>query len=58
MNSDQQQTGQNNDPRKPVEPGDGLDSGMEGPFEGEDLKDVDPEKIREKMDEVENDGQR
>lgn len=53
MTSETSGSGQNNDPRTPVTPPEELDKGMEGPFEGEYLEDVDPEKIREKMDEVE-----
>ncbi len=47
------ETSQNNDPRTPVTPPEEIDKGMEGPFEGEYLDGVDPDKIREKMDEVE-----
>jgi hypothetical protein len=50
---DATQSGQNNDPRTPVSPSRELDQGMEGPFEGEYLEEVNPDKIREKMDEVE-----
>jgi hypothetical protein len=53
MNSESNGNGQNNDPRTPVTPSDDLDKGMEGPFEGDYVKDVDPDKIRENMDEVE-----